>query len=116
MQLSKLLNNSNPKFTFDIPETHEFKSPKDLYTHFGKDYVYTVKGMYVNTKGRYGDEPVLILDVCLLNAPKHTLEPVNIIRTNDDLVKAVNDGKIGIKIYPYDNQYGTQYGLEWFDL
>lgn len=116
MSLSKLLNTSNPKFTFDIPETHEFKSPKDLFSHFGKEQIYNVKGMYVNTKGKFGDEPVLILDICLLNAPKHTLEAVNTIRTNDEHVKAVNDGKLGIKLYTYDNQYGTQYGVEWIDL
>lgn len=114
--IAKELNKSEPRFNYEIPENHTFAKPAELVEANGLDQVYKVMGMYVNTKGKFGDEPVIILDSCLLNAPNHALEAVQSIITNDNYTDLVNKGRVGIKFYTYSNKFGKQYGLQWVDL
>lgn len=116
ISLANVLNKSEPKFTFNIPESHQFVKPAELVETHGVEQVYKVMGMYVNTKGKYGDEPVLILDNCLLNAPAHLLDAVRNILDNEQYIELVNKGRVGVKFYQYKNQYGVQYGVQWVDL
>lgn len=116
MSIANRFNSSSVKFNYEIPETHNFVKPSELVTAHGLEQAYTVRSMYVNTKGKYGDEPVIICDECLLNAPQHTLDAVREILQDSDAIDAINNGKLGFKFYQYKNKYGEQYSLTWIDL
>lgn len=116
MSFANRFNSPSLKFDFKIPEEHVFAKPVELVHAHGIDKVYTVRSMYINTKGKYGDEPVIVCDECLLNAPKHVVEVCKTILNDADAVKDINSGKVGFKLYKYTNDYGDQYSLMWVDL
>ena len=103
----------------------KYKSLKDLFDHYGSDHTYKVRGLFVNPKGKFGAEPVGILEDCLVNLPRHTLEAVQEMLDTDEIIQAIKDDKVGFSIYKYENGYSLDrstgeikdfYGVKWLDL
>lgn len=103
-------------FDFETPDNFEYKKPANLIAEFGDDKVYPVKAIYINKKGKFGDEPVIITDEFILNAPSHLAESCKVILQDETSVKMINDGKVGFKLYGYTNNFGQQYGVTWVDV
>lgn len=116
MSIANKYNSATVKFNFEIPETYVFAKPSDLVQAHGINHIHKVRSLYINTKGKYGNEPVIVTDTCLLNAPSHVCDVVQAMLTDDETIKAINDGKLGFHFYEYQNQYGNQYSLVWRDL
>ena len=116
MSYASKFNKPSVSFNYEIPESHNFAKPSELYSEHGSDYTYTVRSMYINTKGKFGAEPVIITDECLMNAPKHVLDAVQTMLTDETAIELINSGKIGFKLYEYSNQYGKQYSITWLDI
>lgn len=57
-------------------------------------------------KGKFGVRPVLISDTLKINLPDHLLNDVNEIINDNDLVKAINDGKCGFEPSQYEDKNG----------
>ena len=107
--------NRGNKFTFQMPENAPYKSLKD----FPEGSTIVLRGLYFNTKGNYGQEPVALTDNAYVNLPKHLSDDVTDMMADDEFITAVNDGKVGFKIRTYqDTKYGkgTCYSVEWVDL
>ena len=103
----------------------QYKSLQVLFDHYGADHIYKVRGLFVNPKGKYGAEPVGILEDCLVNLPRHTLEAVQEMLDTDEIIQAIKDEKVGFSIYKYENGYSLDrstgeikdfYGVKWLDL
>ena len=103
----------------------KYKSLKVLFDHYGADHTYKVCGLFVNPKGKYGSEPVGILEDCLVNLPRHTLEAVQEMLDTDEIIQAIKDDKVGFSIYKYENSFSVDkktgevtdfYGVKWLDL
>ena len=116
MSFAKKFNTVKPSFDFKASDDAEYIKPSKLVQLNGLDEVYTLRACYVNKKGLYGAEPVLINDTHLVNAPKHFAETVENILKDENAIKLINLGKVGFKFYEYENRYGTQYGVQWVDL
>lgn len=107
--------NQGKSFKFDGDVEREFTDLKDLYKFFKEDEVYPVRAMFINTKGKFGDAPVVYTDKYIVNAPQHMTDTVREMMKDDELVDLVNDDKVGFTIYEYTNSYGKNYGLEWVE-
>jgi len=117
MSFANKHNAENTKlFTFEIPENFKYQDLKGLVAQYGADSVYKVNALYINTKGKYGDAPVIATDNELVNAPAHLLDVVLQIMDDGESISTINNGYAGFKIYPYKNKYGLCYGLEWVDV
>lgn len=110
-------HNSNGKlFAFDIPDHFEYTNLKELAEKNGLETVYQVNALYINTKGKYGDSPVIATNNELVNAPQHLTSVVNDVLVDGESISLINNGKVGFNIYTYENQHGLCYGLNWLDL
>ena len=89
------------KFTYQTDSTFEFFKLGDLLEENGKDEVYTLRGLWINTGGVYGDSPVAVIDDRYINLPGHMLDTVKEMIADDEAVAAINDGKLGFKVYSY---------------
>ena len=116
MSFAKKFNTAKAQFTFEPNENMSFVKPYELVMINGIDNVYTLKGCYLNKKGLYGNEPVLITETHFVNAPSHLDETITNVLKDENAVKLVNLNKVGFKFYEYENKYGTQLGIEWVDL
>ncbi len=116
MSFAKLHNTAVANFNFETPAHFTYQKPIDLVQENGIENVYKVNAIYINKKGKYGDEPVVITDECIVNAPSHLVDTVKNILLDDHSVQLINDGKVGFKFYEYKNSKGDQIGLTWVDL
>ena len=116
MSFAKKFNTTKAQFTFIPNENTPFVKPADLVGYNGIDAVYTLKGCYINKRGLYGDEPVLITETHFVNAPSHLAETITNVLKDENAVKLVNLNKVGFRFYEYENKYGMQLGIEWVDL
>lgn len=78
-----------------------YASLADLYNQYGKDHVYPLLGIYINTKGKYSDAPVFATDGVLVNIPSHMLDVSKQIMNDDEAIEAINAGHAGFRIYSY---------------
>ena len=109
-------HNTKPNpFTFKTPAEHPYIKPSELALLNGLDKTYVVRAMYINTGGKFGDEPVIITDKFTMNAPHSMAEKVAAIIDDGESTQLINSGEVAFKLYEYTNKYGTQYGVTWVD-
>lgn len=104
-------------FDFHIPEDFEYRSLSELYIKNDKDFVYKVRAVYINTKSRFGESPVIATDDCLVNLPQHLTDVAKQIMRDEETVQAINDGKFGFTIYQYTskNRKDVFFSVNWVD-
>ena len=105
MSISRF-NNEVVKFEFEPSKDFTFRTLEELYKVNGKDEVYTVKGLFINTKGMYGDNPVIVCSEYYVSLPNHLVDAVEEIRRDKQLVDDINNDKVGFEIYEYVQQIG----------
>lgn len=103
-------------FPFEIPEHFEHADLADLVEIYGISETFKVNAIYINKKGKFGDQPVLATDNELVNAPHHLLDNCLSVLEDAESIALINNGHVGFKIYGYENKYGQQFSLEWVDL
>ena len=108
--------NTGGQFNFDIPDTHEFITLRELYESNGEDTGYIIMAYFINTKGKFGDSPVIATPTHLVNIPSHMTETMKIMRQDPEVVEAINNAKLGFTIYSYENSYGTNYSIQFIDM
>lgn len=113
LQLNK--NHNNNPFKVDSTK-FDFINLESLYVKDGDNARYKLLGVYVNKKGRFGAEPVAIIDGFKVNLPKHLLDDVQLILDSDEMIQAIIDGQLGFEIEPYDNARGHFFTIHWIDL
>lgn len=104
-------------FTYDKEKKREYTNLKDLYKENGKDKVYEVLGLYVNTS-KFGEQGSAVLEDIQVNLPKHLVPVINEIRGNEKLVDDINAGRVGFTIYEYipKNYNKKAYSIRWEDI
>ena len=116
MSFAKKYNVVKPSFDFKPSDDAEYIKPSELVQLNGIDAVYPLRACYINKKGLYGNEPVLITEECFINAPAHIVEDLEQVVKDENSIKLVNLNKVGFQFYEYENKYGQQFGIEWVDL
>lgn len=105
--------NRKPMFIYDNEKEREYINLQTLFTTFGKDKVYTVHALFINTKSRFGEAPLIVTEDYMVNAPKHLLDTVKAMMDDKDVVNLINERKVGFKIYSYHGRNGKGYSVEW---
>lgn len=103
-------------FEFETPDHFEFIDLAGLVELNGMDKVYPVKAIYINKKGKYGEQPTIITDNAKVNAPHHLTRVCKEVLQDGESIGLINRGYVGFKIYSYENEYGVNYSLEWVDV
>lgn len=116
MSFAKKHSTATKLFDFNTPESFKYLNLAELANAYGLEQVHKVNALYINTKGRYGDSPVIATDYELVNAPQHLLDTVKEVLADGESISMINRGNVGFKLYTYANTHGTQYGVEWVDL
>lgn len=114
----KKFNKNVVFFSFKPSEDFQYLKLEDLYLLEGKDKVYKVNGLYINETSLFGKSPLGVLDDCFVNLPKHLIEVIEMMLQDDEVIQAINEGKVGFKIYEYTNRkYNKKcYSIEWVDI
>lgn len=107
--------NKGSKFSYQAPKDSEFFKLKDLLERDGEGAIYPLKAMYINTKGNYGDHPVLITEHELVDCPSWLTSTVKDMLNDDELIKYINDGNVEFTIGQFDNSKGHGYNVRWID-
>lgn len=108
--------NTGTGYDYQTPKSHEFKSLKELYTDETDERTrYSVKSMFINTKGKYGDNPVIVTDQELVNIPEHMLETVQQMNQDQDVINLVNNDGAFFEIYEYENKWGVNYSIRFIE-
>jgi len=107
----------NVEKIFDIDtEGFEYKSLEELY--IDEETVYPVRGIYINTKGNFGKEPVLATTEDYVNLPQHLVDSCEAMIHDDEAVEAINSGEVGFTIYKYYQKKFNKdcYSIKWVDV
>lgn len=108
--------NAGTGFDYQTPKTHEFRHLKDLYADEQDDRTrYLIKAMFINTKGKFEDNPVMVTDKELVNVPSHMTETVREMIADEQVVKLVNNDGAFFEIYEYTNNWGTHYSIRFIE-
>lgn len=80
--------------------------------------VHILCGMYINTKGNFGDHPVAICENAFIDFPDYMLEECQEILKDDEDIADIKARKVGFKIQQFtDKKFKkTCYGIQWVDI
>lgn len=94
---------------YNFPERkRDFAKLQDL--HEGTRY--TIEALFINTKGKFGDQGVVYTNGLIVNLPKHLLELVKELRANNDVTQAINERQLAFETYSYSTDEGrTGYSI-----
>lgn len=102
------------QFIYQQVSNPEYKNLKDLYNE-GITEV-PLYGLFINTKGYYGDSPIGVTNGYNINLPKHMLETVRDMMADNEVVEMINNNNVVMKIYPYNNKWGTNYSIKFEEV
>ena len=103
--------------TFNVnTEGFTFFGLSDLFNNEGAGVIYPVKGLYINTKSKFGAAPVIISDDKFINLPSHLCEEVRSILSNPEDVEDIKAGHVGVTIYEYISHNRKCYSINWEDM
>ena len=106
-------------FEIDIKD-FKFVTLKELYEESKGSTIYGVDGLYVNSKSKYGDHPVIIntSSGILVDLPQHMTEEVKEILKSTEDIEAIKAGKVGFHVETYtDKKFGREcFGIKWDDV
>lgn len=68
------------------------------------DLIHTIRSIYINTKSKFGDAPVVVSDGYNINLPKHMCATVQEMLGDPEAMALIRAGKVGIKVYTYTNE------------
>lgn len=116
MSITKF-NSGGAYFEYDKDKNRGYVSLRDLYESNDKNTEYKLLGLYIN-ESKFGEQPSAVLEDVQANLPKHLVSTVKEIRGNQDLVDDINNGKVGFKIYEYeDKKFGKKcYSINWIEF
>ena len=99
--MSNFTKKYGKNFVFDIDFEKDYVGLKDLYKE-DRNAVHVIKGLYINTKGMYGDAPVFETVEYLVNIPSHMTETCKDILSDEEAIEEINSGKVGFSVRQYE--------------
>ena len=95
----------------------QYVTREECYTS-NPEGVHKLCGLYINTKGYYGDHPVAICENAFIDFPDYMTDEVKVILQSVEDIADIKAGKVGFKIEKFiDKKFKkTCYGVKWVDL
>ena len=109
--------NKGGKFDIDT-NGFGYMSLADLFAQNGKDKVYPLAAIYINTKSQFGNAPVFATTDCFVNVPKHMLDTAQAILSDSEAIDAINKHLVGFTIHQYTQKQFNRvcYGVNFVDV
>lgn len=103
--VNELLNkysNGAAKFEYDNEKEREYIKLGEL----DSSKTYPIEALFINTKGKFGDQGVIISGDYIVNLPNHLTEMIEEIRQDSEMVDAINQRLFDFEIYEFEsNKY-----------
>lgn len=90
-----------------------FKMSEDEKAVSGRKPIYKITGIFINSKSKYGPRPFVSTPDFLVDLPTHMLETTRQMLADDELIKEVNEGKVGFTVRAY---YSNKYHKDCFSI
>ena len=109
-------NKFNRKFDVELKDL-SFVKLSDLYKE-SPDKEYTITGLFINKKSKFGDRPFVSTPDFLADLPAGMLGTVRDMVNDPVVVEAINEGTAGFKVVKYhSNRYNRDcYTVEFVEL
>lgn len=101
--VKELLNkysNGGAKFEYDNEKERDYIKLGEL--DMRKQY--PIEALFINTKGKFGDQGVIISGDYIVNLPQHLTEMIEEIRQDSEMVEAINDRLFDFEIYEFESK------------
>ena len=109
--------NHGSKFNFEGLKDNVFIGLGELVKNNGINTKYKLAGFYINNKGKYGPAPVAVIQGFNVNLPKHLLEDIELMLTDEEVVTQINDGRAGFMVDTYTTKDNKEYyTVTWCNL
>lgn len=110
--IKNLINkHQNVVANFDFPEKErEFKKLEELHKQ-QPNARYTILAVFINTKGKFGDQGIFVTNDFQVNLPPHLLELSQELRQDDEIIEAINNRELAFEIYEYNGKNGKGYSI-----
>jgi len=105
MSFASKYNALSARQGFSIDTTgFQYKTLKDLYNPKQPNRAFALRGVFINTKSQFGEQPILITDRCFVNAPRFMLDTIKEMMQDPEAIEAMENGLAGFSIYQYENK------------
>lgn len=101
--VNELLNkysNGGAKFEYDNEKEREYVKLGEL----DMSKTYPIEALFINTKGKFGDQGVIISGNYIVNLPNHLTEMIEDMRQDDEMVEAINNRLFDFEIYEFESK------------
>ena len=105
--------NKRSIFNYDNEKERDYCKLADLVECNGVEAVYTVEALFINTKSKFGQAPVIVTSSWLVNAPSHLTQTVQQMIQVPEIVASINARQVGFKVYQYTANNRVCYSVEW---
>lgn len=89
---------------------------EQLFNENGAEKIYTLQAIYINTRSKFGDAPVAVIEGAIVNWPSHMTNQVKEILADKEAIEAIKNGFAGFTIYTYPSHGKTCYGVKFVDI
>lgn len=72
---------------------------------------YTILAVFINTKGKFGDQGLFVTHDYQVNLPPHLLDLAHDLRQDQEIIDAINNRELAFEVYQYNGKNGVGYSL-----
>lgn len=72
---------------------------------------YTILAVFINTKGKFGNQGLFVTEQFQVNLPPHLLDLAHDLRQDQEIIEAINNRELAFEIYQYNGKNGVGYSL-----
>lgn len=93
-------SNGGVKFDYDNEKEREYIKLGEL----DSSKTYPIEALFINTKGKFGDQGVIISGDYIVNLPNHLTEMIEDMRKDEEMVEAINQRLFDFEIYEFESK------------
>ncbi|MGC7795389.1 hypothetical protein ACP21O_11420 [Staphylococcus epidermidis] len=93
-------SNGGIRFDYDNEKEREYIKLGEL----NSSKTYPIEALFINTKGKYGNQGVIISGDYIVNCPQHLTEMIEEMRQDEEMVEAINQRLFDFEIYEFESK------------
>lgn len=93
-------SNGGIRFDYDNEKEREYIKLGEL----DMSKTYPIEALFINTKGKFGDQGVIISGDYIVNLPNHLTEMIEEMRQDSEMVDAINQRLFDFEIYEFESK------------
>lgn len=98
--LNKYSNGGTPQYDYDNEQERDFIKLAEL----PQDKKYTIEALFINTKGKFGNQGVIVIENYFVNLPNHLTEMIEEMRSDSEVTEAINHRELAFEIYEFTSK------------